>query len=174
MVNRHFLVVATDGKVREALSADLRRSGFKVTLAANASQALRVAKSVSVHEALIESHLPDMPATELRDRLVEIHPQCRALVLSAYSLVRNSSELLQFGSSDYLVHADQVVQLLHSSEAAGADHDSWSEKGTQALIHVIDVLVGLLELEYRKFGSTSHVAMELARATVEEMAAADE
>ena len=34
-MHRHFLVVATDGKVREALSADLRGMGCKVTLAAN-------------------------------------------------------------------------------------------------------------------------------------------
>ena len=36
------------------------------------------------------------------------------------------------------------------------------------------MLVGLLELEYRGFGSTSHVAMELARATAEQMGAPDD
>ena len=170
-MHRHFLVVATDGKVREALSADLRGMGFKVTLAANASQALRVAKSVSVQAALIESHLPDMPPAELRDRLRAIRPNCSVVVLSAFNLVRNSSELLQFGSSDYLMRADQVVELLRLSDTAGMDLDNWSGKPTQALIQVIDVLVGLLELEYRRFGNTSHVAMELARATVEELGA---
>jgi response regulator RpfG family c-di-GMP phosphodiesterase len=170
-VHRHLLVVATDGKVREALSADLRAMGFKITLAVNASQALRVAKSVSVQAVLIESHLPDMPATELRTRLQEIRPNCRIVVLSGFNLVRNSSELLQFGANDYLVHTDQVVELLKSADTTGVDVDTWSGKGTQALINVIDGLVGLLELEYRRFGSTSHVAMELARATVEELGA---
>ena len=170
-MHRHFLVVATDGKVREALSADLRAMGCKITLAVNASQALRVAKSVSVQAVLIESHLPDMPATELRSRLQAIRPSCRVVVLSGFNLVRNSSELLQFGANDYLVHVDQVVELLRSADATGVDVNTWSGKGTQALINVIDALVGLLELEYRRFGSTSHVAMEFARATVEELGA---
>jgi len=170
-VHRHFLVVATDGKVREALSAELRGMGCKVTLATNGSQALRVAKAVCVHAVLVESHLPDMRPGELRDRLREIRPNCSVVVLSAFNLVRNSSELLQFGASDYLMHADQIAELLRPPDTAGVDVDRWNGKPTQALIQVIDVLVGLLELEYREFGSTSHVAMELARATVEELGA---
>ena len=41
-----------------------------------------------------------------------------------------------------------------------------------SLVRVIDVLVGLLELEYRLFGSSSHQAMQLTRATAEELGAA--
>ncbi len=173
-MQRHSLVVATDGKVRESLSADLRKMGFKITVAANAAQALRVAKSVDIETALIESHLPDMSGTQLRARLTEIRPHCRIVVLSAFNLVRDSSEMLQFGANDYLLRADQVVELLGTSDSPAVDTDAWSRKGSQALIGVIDALVGLLELEYRRFGNTSHVAMELARATVEEIGAEED
>ena len=42
---------------------------------------------------------------------------------------------------------------------------------TTALLSVIDVLVGLLELRDRYFGGSSHQAMRLARAVAEQLAA---
>jgi len=123
---------------------------------------------------LIESHLPDMTATELRGRLKRIRPECRVVVLTSFNQVRNTPELLRFGASDYLVRVEQVFELLQPEAASMGEFGGWGGPASQALIRVIDVLVGLLELEDHRFGSTSHVAMELARATAEELGAEEE
>jgi response regulator RpfG family c-di-GMP phosphodiesterase len=174
-VEGNFLIVAADGKVREALAGELRRKGFNVTLAENGAEAERVVQSVAVDSVLVETHLPDMSAAELRERLQRVRPGCRVVLLTSFKLVRNSPELLRFGTEDYLLRASQVFELLRGT-SADADQSlwPWEEKGNRALLQVIDVLVGLLELEQRNFSSSSHQAMHLARSTAEEMGANDE
>jgi response regulator RpfG family c-di-GMP phosphodiesterase len=168
-VDRHFLVAAADGQVRNAIAEVLRKRGCTVTLAESGSQAEQVVQSVTVQTAIVESHLPDMTGSELGHRLRRLRPDCRVAVLTSFNLVRNTPELLRFGVSDYLIRADQVLDLLLGDDAAESVVGSWESPTTQAMIRIIDVLVGLLELEHQQFGSTSHVAMELARATAEEL-----
>jgi len=167
-LQRNFLIVAADGKVREALAVDLRKQGFTVTLAASGREAQRVVRSVSVDNVVIEDHLPDMAGDRLRKRLCQARPDCRIILLSSFKLVRNSPDLLRFGADDYLVRGNQLSELLRaSSESVGAL--GLDERGNESLVHVIDVLVGLLEIENCLFGSSSHQATQLARATAEEM-----
>ena len=171
-MERNFLIVAADGRVRQALAEDLRKKGFTVTLAANGHEAERVVQSVSVRLVLVESHLPDMPADELRSRLRRLRPDCRVILLTSFDLVRNSPELLRFGSRDYLVRSDQVFELLGAAEER--DVTAGSDRMVSSLIQVIDVLVGLIELEHRQFVSSSHQAMQLARVTADEMSVDEE
>jgi len=167
-LQRNFLIVAADGKVREALAADLRQQGFTVTLAASGSEAERVVRSVSVDKVVIEDHLPDTAGDRLRKRLCQARPDCRVILLSSFKLVRNSPELLRFGADDYLVRGTQLSELLRaSSDPVGAP--GLGDRGNQSLVQIIDVLVGLIEIENRLFGSSSHQATQLARATAEEM-----
>jgi response regulator RpfG family c-di-GMP phosphodiesterase len=168
-VDRHFLVAAADGKVRNAIAEVLRKRGCTVTLAENGSQAERVVQSVTVQTAIVESHLPDMTGNELSHRLRHLRPDCRVAVLTSFNLVRNTPELLRFGASDYLIRADRVLDLLLGDDVAESHGGNWDSPATQAMVRIIDVLVGLLELEHHQFGSTSHVATELARATADEL-----
>jgi response regulator RpfG family c-di-GMP phosphodiesterase len=131
-------------------------------------------QGVAVKTAIVESHLPDMTGLELRSRLMQLRPGCRVVVLTNYGLVRNKPEVLRFGSADYLIRSEQLLGLLQTDPDESAPSDTWDQPANQALVRVIDVLVGLLELEHRHFGSTSHVAAELARATADEMGASDE
>jgi len=171
-VERNFLIVAADGKVREALAVDLRKLGFVVTLASNGGEAERVVRSVSVDGVIVESHLPDMSAEHLRSRLAQVRPECKVVVLTSFNLIRNSPELLRFGKDDYLLRGGQLFELIGAASDAGSSLGwPWEERGNQSLVRVIDVLVGLLELEYRLFGSSSHQVMQLTRATAEELGA---
>lgn len=172
-MDRNFLIVAADGQVREAIASDLRERGFTVTLAENGSEALRVVQSVSVDSIVVESHLADMSCEDLRSRVTAVRPDCRVVTLTSYKLVRNTPELLRFGTEDFLLRGQEIRDLLRAPYDAGSDQGfwPWEERGNQALIQVIDVLVGLLELEHKLFASSSHQAMQLARATAEELGA---
>jgi len=175
-VERNFLVVAADGQVRETLTGDLRDSGINVTLAETGAEAVRVAQAISVDAVLVESHIADMGMDELRSRLQDIRPECSVLPLTSYRLVRNSPELLGFDDDDFVLKAKAVRDLLRAPYDTGNELGfwPWEERGSQALLQVIDVVVGLLEIEYKMFASSSHQAMQLARATAEELGAHEE
>jgi response regulator RpfG family c-di-GMP phosphodiesterase len=176
VVKRNFLVVSADAPTREALAGDLRAQGFTVTRAANGAEAKRVVASVSFDAVLVESHLPDMTSKELRKVLKKARPDCRVVTLTSFDLVRNSPAQLTFGAGDYLIRAEQVSDLLRApyDAAQDASASALGNRGSLALIQVIDVLVGLLELDDQFFGGSSHKVMELARETAVALSADEE
>jgi len=169
-VKRNFLVVAANGQHREALATNLRSRGYTVTRAVSGREAKRVVRNVSFDTVLLESHLPDIDAQTLREQIQEIRPECRVIVVSGFDLVRNSPEQLDFDADDYLLDADQLLEIIHPSRDAGdPDASSLESKSNRSLIQVIDVLVGLIELDDRHFAGTSHNAMRLARELAERL-----
>jgi len=175
-VKRNFLVVAANEQVREALAGDLRAKGYSVTRAVSGAEAERVVRSVAVDAVLVESSLPDMTGEELTGRVKKIRPDCRSVILTSFEHVRNTPEQLRFGSGDYLLRASQVIDLLHAPYVAAREGSTsnYGKRATDSLIQVIDIVVGLLELDDRHFGGFSHQAMDLARAVAEELSDEEE
>lgn len=170
-MQRNFLVVAESGKAREALAATIRRKGFTVTLAASPAEAIQVVQSVAVGVVAIDSRGPDAATKRLRSRILRERPECRVVVLTNFDSVRNTAELLTFAEDDYILEGEELLGLLAGgrSESVRAATEE-NEKATAALIEVVDVLVGLLELDDHYFGGFSHQVMRLVRAVAEEMA----
>jgi response regulator RpfG family c-di-GMP phosphodiesterase len=164
-VKRNFVVVAHGERVRESLAGELRARGYSVTRATSGRQAEQIASSVAVDAVLIESHLPDMPPEELRLRLARQRPECRVVVLTDYSQVRNTPEQLYHEGSEFLLRPTEVLDLVEAPYAAAraSDGSTFADRGIEALIEALDVVVGLVELDQRNFGGFSHQAMRLAR-----------
>ena len=171
-MRRNFLVVAANAQAREDLATGLRAAGFTVTRASNGAEAERVAQSVSLDAVIIESHLPDMSAEDLQQRIKRVRPDCRVAAVSSFEQIKNSPAQLKYGANDYLLNADQLLPLVAAPFEAGENQgDAFSQRGNVALLGVIDVLVGLLEVEDTYFGGMSHRAMTLARQVTEELGA---
>jgi len=175
-VKRNFVVVAHDEQVREALAGDLRARGYSVTRAKSARQAEQIVRSVAVDAILIESHLPDMPPEELRIRLSKVRPDCRVVVLTDYRQVRNTAEQLYHDGNEFLLRPGEVLDLVEAPYVAAraSDGSSFADRGNDALIEALDVVVGLVELDERHFGGFSHQAMRLAREVAQELGADEE
>lgn len=175
-MKRNFLVVASNAQVREGLAGDLRAKGYSVTRAVSGTEAERIVRSVAVDAVLVESNLPDMTGDELTERVRKIRPDCRSVILTSFEQVRNTPGQLRFGSGDYLLRSGQVIDLLHAPYVAAREGSTsaYGQRSTVSLIHVIDIIVGLLELDERHFGGFSHQAMELARAVAEGLSGEEE
>lgn len=171
-MKRNFLVVAANERVREGLARDLRKRGYTVTQAASGAEARRIVGSVSIDAVLVESELPDTSAVRLRDQLKKKRPDCHVMLLTCFGQVRNSPEQLRFGADDYLLDGKQLIELASAPFEADpkGDESDTEQRAHRALVQVIDVLVGLLELDDDFFAGSSHRAMELAREVAEELA----
>ena len=167
-MHRNFLVVAESGKARETLATSLRKRGHTVTMAASAAEALQIVHSVSVGAALIASGPGDNSSRQLRTQILDERPECRVILVSDFESTRNSGELLLFGTDNYILTGDELLALL-SGPPEDVATKMEREKETKALIEVLDVLVGLLEIDDRFFGGFSHQVMRLSRAVAEEM-----
>ena len=172
-MKRNFLVVAANERVRKALACELRTQGYSVTQAASGAEARRIVRSVSIDAVLVETELADTSAERLRKQLLKRRPDCRVLLMTCFGQVRNSPAQLRFGADHYLLDGKQLATLASApfeteTKTSGSDIE---RRAHEALVQVIGVLVGLLELDDTFFGGSSHRAMALAREVAEELSA---
>jgi putative nucleotidyltransferase with HDIG domain len=166
------LVVSNDPAVRDMLANLLSGEGFHVALAGTGSEALKIAASASPDSALVELFLPDYSGVELKRRLARVSPGTRVVVLSSFTTIRSSDDVLRFGTSDFILDQGEILELLRavSAERQGLPKPpAEDERLRKCLTDTVDVLVSLLELNDPYFGGNSHITMEYARAVAEEM-----
>ncbi|HEX9191179.1 MAG TPA: response regulator [Candidatus Deferrimicrobiaceae bacterium] len=170
---RRILVVSNDPAVRDMLANLLAEEGYHVALAASGTEALKIASNSSLDDALVELFLPDCSGVEFKRRLSRVSPQTRVVVLSSFTAIRSSDDVLRFGSSDFILDQREILDLLHlpaaEVPAAAVPAAPPDERLKRCLIDTIDIMVGLLEIHDPFFGGNSHMTMEYARAVAEEM-----
>ncbi|OYV75814.1 MAG: hypothetical protein B7Z74_00885, partial [Deltaproteobacteria bacterium 21-66-5] len=167
------LVVSNDPAVRDMLANLLSGEGFHVALAGSGAEALKIAANAPFDTALVELFLPDYSGVEFKRRLARVSPRTRVVVLSSFTTIRSSDDVLRFGTSDFIIDQREIVELLRAASAvrpaiakpAAGDE----ERLRKCLIDTVDVLIGLLEVNDPFFGGNSHITMEYARSVAEEM-----
>jgi len=166
------LVVNNDAAVRDMLSNLLSGEGFHVALAESGAEALKIAGNAPFDTALVELFLPDYSGVEFKRRLARVSPKTRVVVLSSFTTIRSSDDVLRFGTSDFILDQREIVELLREASTVRtevASTDAGDERLKKCLIDTVDVLVSLLEVNYPFFGGNSHITMEYARTVAEEM-----
>ncbi|GAB4246081.1 MAG: hypothetical protein OHK0028_23930 [Deltaproteobacteria bacterium] len=169
---RSTLVVSNDPAVRDMLANLLTEEGFHVALAGSGAEALKIAANSTLDSALVELFLPDYSGVEFKRRLSRVSPSTRVVVLSSFTTIRSSDDVLRFGTSDFILDQREILELLRGASAAreaAAAAPPEDERLRKCLIDTIDVLVGLLEINDPFFGGNSHITMEYARSVAEEM-----
>lgn len=166
------LVVNNVPEVRDMLANLLTEEGFHVALAGSGAEALKIAANAPFDTALVELFLPDYSGVEFKRRLARVSPKTRVVVLSSFTTIRSSDDVLRFGTSDFIIDQREIVELLRAPSAvrqAVAIPVAGDELLKKCLIDTVDILVGLLEVHDPFFGGNSHITMEYARSVAEEM-----
>ncbi len=171
MMQKSILIISTQATVRDMLMNLFTDGGLRVSLASSGEEACKIVSAFSFDFVLCELFLPDCSGVELKRRILRISPKSRVIVLSSFTVIRSSDDVLRFGSSDFILDQRELLDLL---QAAGEDRAPVAVPVTdehlkKCLIDTIDVLVGLLEVNDPFFGGNSHITMEYARAVAEEM-----
>jgi len=165
------VIVSENAKTRETLAQAVRERGWKPTLAGNADEAERVLETVPADVVLLETRRVDIKARRTRKHLEQCRPGCRVVLLTSFAAVRQSPDLHQFGTEDFLVGAESLLSGIEASGFASEASRTDDDRGFEALVQTVDVLIGLLELGDPHFRGSSHRGTRLVRAVAEEMAA---
>jgi len=150
----------------------LSGEGYHVALAGSGNEALKIAASASPDSALVELFLPDYSGVELKRRLTRVSPGTRVVVLSSFTTIRSSDDVLRFGTSDFILDQGEILEMLRPASEerqAAPQPQAEDERLRKCLTDTVDVLVSLLEVNDPFFGGNSHITMEYARAVAEEM-----
>ena len=111
------LVVNNDPAVRDMLANLLSEERFHVALAGSGAEAIKIAANAPFDTALVELFLPDYSGVEFKRRLARVSPKTRVVVLSSFTTIRSSDDVLRFGTSDFILDQREIVELLRASSA---------------------------------------------------------
>jgi two-component system phosphate regulon response regulator OmpR len=81
-MNPHILLVDDDPTIRELVAAHLEKRGYKVSLTANAAEALRVAEEVPLQLAVLDIDLGEGDGLELLGSLKTSQPDLPVVMMT--------------------------------------------------------------------------------------------
>jgi two-component system response regulator RegA len=113
------LLVDDDESFRRVLARALDRRGYGVTTASDVADALAKAQSQPPEYAVVDLKMPGDSGLVLIEKLIELDPNTRIVMLTGYASIATAVEAIKLGATHYLakpVDADQVVAALNKTE----------------------------------------------------------
>jgi len=98
----NILVVDDEPNIRRALQALFAPEGHTVFTAENGQRALEYAKLQPIDVLICDLIMPGMSGVEVLQQVKRLHPQCVAIILTAYGTIRSAVEATRCGAFDYL------------------------------------------------------------------------
>lgn len=114
------LLVDDHAVFREQLARAFRARGYEVRTAANADEAVVLAREDSPELAVVDLKMPGRSGLECVRDLVEIDPSTRVLVLTGYGSISTAVEAMRLGAASYLQKPADVGDILTAFERAAA------------------------------------------------------
>lgn len=115
------LLVDDDELYLKTLQGSLRRRGLESLLAANAYEALTVARSQKLDFVLIDLRLGEESGLELIEPLRRCDAQMRILLITGYASIATAVAAIKRGADDYLIKpatADMIVRAIQGEAAS--------------------------------------------------------
>ncbi len=106
------LVVDDTLILRERLSLAFQQRGFRVETAANYDEAVTVFTSRPTDLAVLDLRMPGRSGLELLNRLLQIRPQTRVIMLSGFGSIPASIDAIRAGAVNFLskpADADDIL-----------------------------------------------------------------
>ena len=113
------LLVDDDEAFRRVLARAMERRGYDVTTAADVPAALGIAQQQPPEYAVVDLKMPGDSGLVLIEKLIELDPNTRIVMLTGYASIATAIEAIKLGATHYLakpVDADEVVAALNKVE----------------------------------------------------------
>src|SRR4030066_267006 len=96
------LVVDDDLDFLSIIRQILEKKGYRISTVPSAGEALSLLKEHFYNAAILDISLPDADGTELLSKILELHPEIIAIMLTGHSSVKNAVQSLNRGAFAYL------------------------------------------------------------------------
>ncbi|HEV7899108.1 MAG TPA: response regulator transcription factor [Planosporangium sp.] len=159
------LVIEDDDRIARLVSRALTDDGHGVERAARGGEGLNEALAGDFDLVVLDLMLPDMMGTQVLERLVEVRPEQRVLVLSAVPEIGTRVAVLETGAADFLGKPFAVAELIARVRArlrvpAPGAAARWLRAGPVLLdlrLRRAEVAGSQVELSFREFLLLQHV-----------------
>lgn len=111
-MDEKILIVEDDLNTLEGLAEILEHEGFLVAKAKNGRLASEELKKGNVNVVLVDYLLPDTDGLELSRQFLELNPDVKIVMMTAFGTVKNAVESMKLGIYDYLTKPIDLDELL--------------------------------------------------------------
>jgi len=87
------------------------KDGFTVLVAENGKKALDLASSNQIDLLLSDLIMPDSNGVELLQKVKQLHPQCSAIIITAYGSIKSAVEAMRLGAFNYLTKPFDIDEV---------------------------------------------------------------
>ncbi len=108
----NILIVDDEEMQRTMLQGFLEKQGYRIFTAADGARALRVFMEQPIELVLLDHRMPDMNGDELLEKIKEISPTVRAIMITAYGAVDTAVRVMRLGADDFLEKPVDLEALL--------------------------------------------------------------
>jgi two-component system response regulator AtoC len=125
---KHTILIADDEpNIRRVFEAMLTKEGYTVLMAENGKRALDIAAANAIDVLVSDLIMPDMNGVELLQRVKELHPNCAAIIVTAYGTIKSAVEAMRYGAFTYLSKPFDINEVRVVLKQAIAHRDKVSE-----------------------------------------------
>jgi two-component system response regulator PhoP len=141
------LIIEDDERLREQLSARLRKEGYAVDAAATAKEGEYFGVEYPVDLAIVDLGLPDASGSEVIRAWRAKGVRFPVLILTARSRWEDKVAGLEMGADDYLAKPFQTEELLARLNALMRRSAGWSDARLRCDPVVLDTAAKLVEVD---------------------------
>jgi two-component system response regulator RegA len=119
------LVVDDDERHRERLAKAVRERGYRVLSATNRDEAVSMARVHSIDRAIVDLRMPGANGLIAIKDLLDLHPECKIVVLTGYGTIATAVEAMRLGAWDYLTkpsNADRILAAFETDPGPPSEH----------------------------------------------------
>jgi len=102
LANQRILVVDDEKNIRLTVTQALQALGVEVRSAGNGQEALQKLEESEFSLILLDLKMPGMDGFEVLRRVVEMRPDIRVIIISAYGTVEKVVEAMKLGAVDFI------------------------------------------------------------------------
>ncbi len=106
------LIVDDEPDQRELLKGFLENQGYDVLCAADGREAISLFRKEPIQVVLLDQRMPDMNGEEVLEKIKEINPLVRAMMITAYGAVNTAVNVMKLGADDFLEKPVDLSVLL--------------------------------------------------------------
>jgi len=117
-VNRLILIVDDEESIRWTLKKALEREGYRILLARDGGEGVKLAQDPAVDLVLLDLRLPMMDGLEVLTRIKEERPELPIIIMTAYGTLPAAVQAMKRGAYDYITKPFDVEELLLQVERA--------------------------------------------------------
>lgn len=116
MTRSSILLIDDEKVLLEAISDDLKESGYEVTTAISGEEGLRIFKLLQHNLVIIDLKMENMDGLEVSRQIKQLNPETPIMILTGYGSMETAIEALRMDLDDYVlkpVKRDDLFEKIH-------------------------------------------------------------